>query len=309
MAPSTQRKHNGSSQRPARPRKRTAAGAAPASPESGSGSEYHEERDSRKVYDSDALDDDDVDFAAVGAGTKRKRGGAAASASASPKKKRASAKTDTKAQAGRKKPSKAKAREQEHEGSEQEQELEDGQEIVGAIVQAPTTGQGTCVRLPPSLPKPNHASFSFLTPYTVFAAVPHGQISQNTLNFLTKLHDPKCNDREWYAVFHWRHNTTSEALFWNARFKLHGMPPVFTALNTLTNTNLTEQVYRAAEAEWKAFVDAFTADVLTHADPQLPPLPAKDVVHHPVQQRQDAVQALFFGELLAQWAQGRVCGV
>jgi hypothetical protein len=48
-------------------------------------------------------------------------------------------------------------------------ELTEGQEVVGMVVQAPKTGQ-----------------------------VPPGQISQNTLDFLTKLKDPACNDREWY---------------------------------------------------------------------------------------------------------------
>ena len=48
-------------------------------------------------------------------------------------------------------------------------ELDEGQEIVGVVVQAPKTGQ-----------------------------VPPGQISQNTLDFLAKLKNPACNDREWY---------------------------------------------------------------------------------------------------------------
>jgi hypothetical protein len=48
-------------------------------------------------------------------------------------------------------------------------ELKEGQEVVGVVVQAPKTGR-----------------------------VPPGQISQNTLNFLNKLKDPACNDREWF---------------------------------------------------------------------------------------------------------------
>ncbi|KAF5328446.1 hypothetical protein D9619_013233 [Psilocybe cf. subviscida] len=92
-----------------------------------------------------------------------------------------------------------------------EQDLKEGQEVVGVVVQAPKTGH-----------------------------VPPGQISQNTLNFLTKLKDPACNDRDW--------------------FKLH------------------EPVYRLAEKEWKDFVDAFT-DVLVEVDAQVPHLPPKDVIH------------------------------
>ncbi|RDB17272.1 hypothetical protein Hypma_001956 [Hypsizygus marmoreus] len=90
-------------------------------------------------------------------------------------------------------------------------ELKNGQEVVGVVVQAPKTGR-----------------------------VPPGQISQNTLDFLTKLQDPKCNDREW--------------------FKLH------------------EPVYRLAETEWKDFIEALTTE-LTEVDAQIPPLPPKDVIH------------------------------
>ncbi|KAF7319340.1 hypothetical protein HMN09_00271600 [Mycena chlorophos] len=50
-------------------------------------------------------------------------------------------------------------------------DLEEGQEIVGVVVQAPKTGR-----------------------------VPPGQISQNTLDFLKQLQDPECNDREWFKL-------------------------------------------------------------------------------------------------------------
>ncbi|KAH8833723.1 hypothetical protein DL96DRAFT_1755141 [Flagelloscypha sp. PMI_526] len=86
-------------------------------------------------------------------------------------------------------------------------ELEEGQEIVGRIVNAPSE------RAPP------------------------GQISQHTLSFLKQLEDPDCNDRDW--------------------FKLH------------------DPVYRAAgermEEKW--------TDLLIELDPQIPPLPPKDVIH------------------------------
>ncbi|GLB38548.1 putative conserved hypothetical protein (DUF2461) [Lyophyllum shimeji] len=146
-------------------------------------------------YDSDALDDDDF---SVGTRKRKRR-----TSTASPQKR-----TKTNSPAKKNKPSR-RAKTQEEDVDELE--LEDGQEIVGAVVQAPATGQ-----------------------------VPPGQISQNTFDFLAKLKDPACNDRQW--------------------FKLH------------------EPVYRQAEAEWKAFVETLT-DLLVEVDPQLPPLPAKDVVH------------------------------
>ncbi|KAH9846643.1 hypothetical protein C2E23DRAFT_948867 [Lenzites betulinus] len=92
-------------------------------------------------------------------------------------------------------------------------ELGEGQEVVGVVVKAPKTGRG---ELPP------------------------GQISKNTLDFLSELRRPECNDREW--------------------FKLH------------------EPVYRLAENEWKAFVEHVT-DCLVDVDPQIPHLPPKDVIH------------------------------
>lgn len=41
---------------------------------------------------------------------------------------------------------------------------------------------------------------------------------------------------------------------------------------------LLEPVYRLAEKEWKDFIEVFT-DVLVEADPQIPYLPPKDVIH------------------------------
>ena len=55
--------------------------------------------------------------------------------------------------------------------------------------------------------------------------------------------------------------------------------PATQLTNTTKPTNQpTEPIYRLAEQEWKHFIEAFT-DVLIAADPQVPPLPPKDVVH------------------------------
>lgn len=70
--------------------------------------------------------------------------------------------------------------------------------------------------------------------------VPPGQISQNTFNFLLQLTKPECNDREW--------------------FRLH------------------EPVFRLAEAEFKSFIEDLT-ELFTEVDPQVPPLPPKDVIY------------------------------
>ena len=44
------------------------------------------------------------------------------------------------------------------------------------------------------------------------------------------------------------------------------------------HVRLPEPVFRLAESEWKAFVEHFT-DMLVDADPQIPHLPPKDVIH------------------------------
>ncbi|KAJ7481716.1 hypothetical protein FB451DRAFT_1394349 [Mycena latifolia] len=152
-------------------------------------------------YNSDALDDDEDELTNK---KKRKRNSEPAKKTRSPKKKKP---VDT---------------------DEEEFDLQDGQEIVGVVVKAPTTGR-----------------------------VPPGQISQNTLNFLMQLKDPKCNDREW--------------------FKLNGQRGFSSRLHRLT-FRLADPVYRLAEQEWKDFIEVFT-DLLVEVDGQIPPLPPKDSIH------------------------------
>jgi len=105
----------------------------------------------KKIYDSDALDEDS-DFGEATRTTKKPR----SSSKPTPKKKTQSPRKKKKVAA--------------ESDVEFEDELKEGQEVVGIVVQAPKTGR-----------------------------VPPGQISQNTLDFLTKLKDPACNDREWFA--------------------------------------------------------------------------------------------------------------
>ncbi|KAI0725484.1 hypothetical protein C8Q72DRAFT_852371 [Fomitopsis betulina] len=127
------------------------------------------------------------------------------------KRKRVSEKATPKKPTPKKKQKQKQKQREESEEEDPEFDLKDGQEVVGVVVQAPKTGR-----------------------------VPPGQISKNTLNFLSELKKPECNDREW--------------------FKLH------------------EPVYRLAEKEWKDFIDEFTP-LLVEADPEIPHLPAKDVIH------------------------------
>ncbi|KAJ6481784.1 hypothetical protein C8R45DRAFT_1003048 [Mycena sanguinolenta] len=98
--------------------------------------------ESEDEYNSDALDDSDD-----GATKKRKRKTEVKKKARSPKKKKT---VDT---------------------DDEEFDLEDGQEIVGVVVEAPKTG-----------------------------LVPAGQISKNTFDFLLKLRLPECNDRQWFKL-------------------------------------------------------------------------------------------------------------
>ncbi|KAF5320425.1 hypothetical protein D9611_010814 [Ephemerocybe angulata] len=193
----------------------------------------------RKQYDSDALDDDsedatsepDVDSKTGGKGKgKRKTQVPKANVKRSPRKKQREMDYEAsddeesepepqpkmrgkggKAKQAPKRSPRKKQKPAEEEYEDSGDDLKDGQEVVGVVVKAPTTGR-----------------------------VPPGQISQNTLKFLNHLKDPACNDREW--------------------FRLH------------------EPVYRVAEQEWKDFVEALT-DSLMEVDPEIPPLPPKDVIH------------------------------
>ena len=47
---------------------------------------------------------------------------------------------------------------------------------------------------------------------------------------------------------------------------------------TLTLTPPPEPVYRTAEKEWITFIESLT-DLLIQVDPQIPPLPPKDLIH------------------------------
>lgn len=108
--------------------------------------EYDEEDVAPQLYDSDALDDE---FEEPPITTKRKS-------------RASTAKNSKQSKSPRKK------RKQEASDVEYDDDLEEGQEVVGVVVQAPKTGR-----------------------------VPPGQISKNTLDFLNKLSDPTCNDRDW----------------------------------------------------------------------------------------------------------------
>ncbi|KAL1757366.1 hypothetical protein FB107DRAFT_209391 [Schizophyllum commune] len=170
-----------------------------------------------KEYDSDALDDDSD--AEPEPPKKRKRG----------EDKKSPAKKNVKASKKRgqdKKTSSSprkKSRRAKKESDEEFDDADDGQEVIGEIVQAPKTGR-----------------------------VPPGQISKNTLDFLGHMKDPKCNNREWYST---------------------PLPPYPSPL-----ISCPEPVYRVAEKEWKDFVEAFT-DAIIEVDPEVPPLPPKDVIH------------------------------
>ncbi|KAL0945756.1 hypothetical protein HGRIS_012045 [Hohenbuehelia grisea] len=113
--------------------------------------------DDQKDWDSDALDEPSEPESNVSKLAKRKR----ASYSHHP--------ATTPIKVPRKRPRKSR---ETPEGEIAEGEgLEEGQELVGVIVQAPTSGR-----------------------------VPPGRISQNTLDFLAKLKDPECNDRHWFKL-------------------------------------------------------------------------------------------------------------
>ncbi|KAK0486348.1 hypothetical protein IW261DRAFT_1664425 [Armillaria novae-zelandiae] len=76
---------------------------------------------------------------------------------------------DNKPKKKKKTPKKKRKVASDDEGSDLE--LEEGQQVVGVVIDAPKTGQ-----------------------------VPPGQVSQNTLDFLAQLQKSECNDREWFKL-------------------------------------------------------------------------------------------------------------
>lgn len=114
---------------------------------------------------------------------------------------------------------KAKAKAKKLDDDFDDIELEEGQYIAGRIYPAPTTGLG----------KDSPVQLT---------AVPAGQISQNTFDFLSALQHPENNDRDW--------------------FKSH------------------DPAFRMAEKEHRAFVDVMQIK-FNEADDELPVLPARDI--------------------------------
>lgn len=102
-----------------------------------------------------------------------------------------------------------------------------------------------------------------------------GQISNDTLRFLKNLQNPRRNDRQWYILSFLSH-FFSFSLFSsgsNSMVDFSTCPPL-----TLTLTPPPEPVYRTAEKEWITFIESLT-DLLIQVDPQIPPLPPKDLIH------------------------------
>lgn len=107
-----------------------------------------------------------------------------------------------------------------------------------------------------------------------------GQISKNTFDFLNKLKDPKCNDREWSVCVPL------------PTLRFHPLVPKFTGLNYMVPSfscpffangdidlnRFSEPVYRLAEQEWKDFVSKFSDILVEEVDDQVPPLPPKDCI-------------------------------
>ena len=130
---------------------------------------------------SDALDDDEFEVSR----SSRKKG------SKSPSKKKSESKAASPSKKVNPKTRSLKKRRKDDD-EDDEEDFDDGLEIVGTVVQAPTTGLGMYTLLD-----------KFSMNKLCFFQVPPGRISQNTLNFLRQLMDPACNDREWYVIFYY----------------------------------------------------------------------------------------------------------
>jgi hypothetical protein len=62
------------------------------------------------------------------------------------------------------------------------------------------------------------------------------------------------------------------------RFRLHGTFPEDWPTGAEEYCLLLEPVFRLAETEFKSFIEKLT-DLFTEVDPQIPPLPPKDLIY------------------------------
>lgn len=237
--------------------------------------------------DSDDLDEDDFDFDGEKDvdwnGKKRKRG------SSSPTKSKKSGSASPKKPTARKRRKTRKDEDDEDDEEYDDNDLGEGQEVVGKVVQAPKSGRGAFF----------FPSSSCNSPFSVYGrrtvndgggwVVPAGQISQNTFNFLAELKVPEHNDREWYVppfihpllfidtntnIFVRQVQTPRSVILHR-----HCVCRVIFGMSVSPwRSIVTEPVYRLAEKEWKDFVEQLTDDLI-EVDPQIPPLPPKDVIH------------------------------
>lgn len=132
---------------------------------------YKDQSDSESA-DSDALDDSD-----------------APSDKRPSKKRKAPSPRNKQPVRKRQKPSKDDKSAAEEDEDEDDFELQEGQKIIGSVVQAPKTGRGASRSAHYVQTRRIHTIWC--------CVVPPGQISRNTLNFLALLAKPENNDRKW----------------------------------------------------------------------------------------------------------------
>ena len=129
--------------------------------------------------------------------------------------------------------------------------------IVGKIVSAPTNGQGAFLRSP-SLTSSCPSSPSWTNFRKLFA------LSQ----------EPTRSSLQWQTMVAY--------LSFSSTFSLFTSGSNYMVISTCTTCAflmfLPEPLFRAAEKEWIAFIESLT-DILIQVDPQLPPLPPKDLIH------------------------------
>lgn len=157
------------------PKKRPSSSRSPAKKRATAISGGKRKRDEYSdVAPSDSEDDSDSEVVKIQAPSKSSRRGKGAMPKTSAKNTILTSQTAKKKKAER---------------SDVDDSGEEGFTVVGRIVQAPTTNRGE---------HPTERPFTIAQ--REFYVVPPGQISQNTLDFLSKLVDPACNDREWFKL-------------------------------------------------------------------------------------------------------------
>ena len=114
------------------------------------------------------------------------------------------------------------------------------------------------------------------------SALSLSHILMSLQSLLDKFQKTLCAFSRTYKILSAMTDNGSISLSFSSPFSLFTSGSNYMVISTCTTCAflmfLPEPLFRAAEKEWIAFIESLT-DILIQVDPQLPPLPPKDLIH------------------------------